>query len=56
MKAVKPEEVAKPAPRWSDLGEARYATPGTPENKAYHAKLDAINKMAAEIRAKREGR
>jgi hypothetical protein len=55
MQAAKPAEVAKPA-TWADLNEARYATPGTPENKAYHAKLDAINKMAAEILAKREGR
>lgn len=32
------------------------AIPGTPENKAYHAKLDEINALAAEIRAKQEGR
>lgn len=55
MKVATPAEVAKPA-TWADLNEARYATSGTPENKAYHAKLDGINKLAAEIRAKREGR
>ena len=53
MKAAKPAEVAKPA-TWADLNEARYATSGTPEYKAYQAKLEAINALAAAIRAKRE--
>ena len=43
-------------PSWSDLNEARYATPGTPENKAYHAKLDEISAMAETIRRNRESR
>lgn len=55
MKAAKPSEVAKPA-TWADLNEARYATAGTPEHNAYRAKLEEINRIAAEIRAKREGR
>lgn len=33
--------------------EAAYATPGTAENRAYHAKLDAIHAQAvAMLRAK----
>lgn len=32
------------------------ATPGTPENKAYHAKLNEIHALALAIRNKREGR
>lgn len=35
---------------------AACATPGTSENKAYHAKLDAIHALAISIRNKREGR
>jgi hypothetical protein len=45
------------AREFAPSNEVRYATPGTPENKAYHAKLDEIHRMALEImRAKREGR
>lgn len=35
---------------------ASYAIPGTPENRAYHAKLADVQRMALEIRAKKAGR
>ena len=69
MKRATPAEVATPevhaearrimdatAREFAPLNAARYATPGTPENNAYHAKLDEISAMAEAIRRNREGR
>lgn len=52
-----PERVmAETARAFAQLDEARYATPGTPENRAYHLKLRQIDAVAAQIKAKRAGR
>lgn len=41
---------------FSAINEARYATPGTKENRAYHTALAQVNAIAAELRAKARGR
>jgi hypothetical protein len=38
------------------VNDARYATHGTKENRAYHAALRQVDAIAAQIKAERKGR
>lgn len=52
-----PPQAEDKAERCAQLNQiAAVAIPGTKENRAYHAKLNDIQRMALEIRAKRAGR